>query len=122
VTNCATVQRLGAFINGGRIRDARLQAGLTQTELAQTIRTSERNIVRWESGRNQPRISSVHAIAHATGHDIDFFLTGSTESEDDEEAALSHTLDGYLRLRVRQILREEVGIYRDLGQTEVPKS
>ena len=113
------MQKLGAFVNGSRIRDARLKAGLTQSELAREIRTSERNIARWESSQNQPRISSVHAIAHATGHDIDFFLTGSAEADDDEEAAMAQTLDGYLRIRVRQILREELGIYHELMATEV---
>lgn len=102
------MQKLGAYVNGSRIRDARLTAGLTQTDLAHAIRTSERNIARWESGQNQPRISSVDAIARATGHDIDFFLSGSEEAEDDEESDSMATLDGYLRLRIRQILREEL--------------
>lgn len=101
------MQKLGAYVNGSRIRDARLKAGLTQTDLAHAIRTSERNIARWESGQNQPRISSVDAIARATGHDIDFFLTGSDESEDEEDA-VAMTLDGYLRNRIREILREEL--------------
>jgi transcriptional regulator with XRE-family HTH domain len=102
------MEKLAAQVNGSRIRDARLQAGMTQTELARTIRTSERNIARWEAGQNQPRIASVALIAEATGHEIDFFLTGSSEADDEDEAA-ALTLDGYLRLRIRQILREELG-------------
>ena len=112
------MQKLGAFVNGTRIRDARLSAGMTQSDLANEIRTSDRNIARWEAGQNQPRISSVAAIAKATGHDIDFFLTASAD-DDDEEAALSETLDGYLRVRVKQILREELGIWQELMATEV---
>lgn len=102
------MQKLGSFVNGRRIRDARLAANMSRTDLAISIRSSERNIARWESGQNQPRISSVAAIADATGHDIDFFLSGSEEAEDDEESDSMKTLDGYLRLRIRQILREEV--------------
>lgn len=102
------MQKLGAFVDGTRIRDARLTAGLTQSELARSIRTSERNIVRWETGQNQPRVSSVALIAKATGHDLDFFLTGSSEADDDEEAA-ALTLDEYLRVRIRQILADELG-------------
>lgn len=103
------MQKLGAYVNGNRIRDARLKAGMTQTDLAHAIHTSDRNIARWESGQNQPRVSSVALIAEATGHDIDFFLTGSEEAEDDEEAARSvQTLDDYLRSRIRQILQEEL--------------
>lgn len=103
----AAMQRVDVSVNGPRIRDARLSAGMTQAELARAIRTSERNIVRWEAGQNQPRIASINAIAKATGHEIDFFLTGSSEADEDEEAA-SLTLDEYLRARIRQILAEEL--------------
>lgn len=101
------MQKLGVTVNGHKIRDARLGAGLTQSELARAIKTSERNIQRWENTQSQPRVSSVALIAKATGHDLDFFLTGSSEADEDEEAA-GMTLDDYLRLRVRQVLREEL--------------
>jgi transcriptional regulator with XRE-family HTH domain len=94
-----------AVVNGKRIRDARHGAGMTQAQLARTIETTERNIIRWENSKNQPRIESVAAIARATGHDIDFFLEASPDDEDEEAAAL--TLDDYLRMRIRQIVREE---------------
>src|SRR5205085_2374743 len=93
-------------VSGVKIREARLTAGLTQSQLARAIKTTERNVARWEGGDNEPRVSHIAAIAHATGRDLDFFLTGSTEAEEDEEAALS--LDEYLRVRVRQILHEEL--------------
>jgi transcriptional regulator with XRE-family HTH domain len=92
-------------VNGSRIREARLVAGMTQAQLSRAISTSEKNIARWETSQNQPRISSVAAIAKATGHDIDFFLTGTEDADEDEEAAVL-TLDDYLRIRVRQIIGE----------------
>lgn len=94
-------------VDGSKIKEARLEVGMSQAQLARAIGTSENNIGRWESSQNQPRIESIAAIANATGHDIDFFLTGSTEAEEDEEAA-SLTLDAYLRVQVRRILREEL--------------
>lgn len=101
-------------VNGFRIREARLAAGMSQGQLARHINTSERNIVRWETSKNQPRVESVAAIAEATGRDVDFFLTvdgassnGSGGDEDDEESDGSMTLDAFLRLRIRQIIREE---------------
>lgn len=97
---------LNLHVRGSRIREARLAAGLTQAQLARAIETTERNVIRWENDQNEPRVASVAAIARATGHDIDFFLAGSSEAEDDEEAA-AMTLDAYLRARVRAILREE---------------
>jgi transcriptional regulator with XRE-family HTH domain len=93
-------------ISGPRIREARLGAGMTQAQLARSIQTPERNIIRWENDQNQPRVEHVAAIAKATGRDLDFFLTGSAEADDElETSALS--LDDYLRARVRQILAEE---------------
>lgn len=74
-------------VDGKKIRDARLTAGMSQSQLARAVQTTERNIMRWESSSNQPRVESVVAIAQATGRDLDFFLTGASEEEDDEEAA-----------------------------------
>src|SRR5205823_4848239 len=95
-----------AKIDGSRIRQARLGAGMTQAHLARAINTSERNIARWENGPNQPRVSSVAAIAAATGKTIDYFLTPNGDSDDDEESE-PVTLDEFLRMRIRQMLREE---------------
>lgn len=98
---------LSVTINGSRIREARLTAGLTQAQLARAIESTERNIIRWENSQNQPRVSSVAAIAKATGRDLDFFLSPSSDDDDEEEESAALTLDDYLRARVRQILREE---------------
>ena len=97
-------------VNGHRIREARLAAGMSQGQLARAINTSERNIVRWETSKNQPRVESVAAIAEATGRDVDFFLTvngADSGDDDDEEDDEAMTLDSFLRLRVRQVIREE---------------
>lgn len=83
---------------------------MSQADIAGMIGTTEKNIGRWENGQNQPSVSSLAAIAKATGRDIDFFLTADSPSgsddEDEEVAALP--LDDYLRVLVRKIIREEV--------------
>jgi transcriptional regulator with XRE-family HTH domain len=80
---------------------------MTQAALARAINTSERNIVRWETGKNPPRVSTVAALAEATGHSVEYFLG----DEDDEEAAgmglvadLMIALDRYVdaKLALRQ--------------------
>lgn len=70
-------------ISGGRIKQARLRAGLTQAQLARLANTSERNIVRWEKEQNSPRFNHLAAIAAATGRDMDDFFA----DDDDAEAA-----------------------------------
>lgn len=109
-------------VQGKLIREARLAAGLSQGQLARMISTSERNIVRWETSKNQPRVESVAAIAEATGRDVDFFLTvdGAEASDDDEESDGSMTLDAFLHLRVRQVVREVVR--EELRQRERERS
>lgn len=72
-------------VSGQKIRDARLRAGLTQNQLAHAIKTSERNIVRWETDANDPRMEYVAAIAQATGNEVSFFLG---DDDDDAEARL----------------------------------
>lgn len=84
-------------MNGERIYQARLKAGMSRVQLANAIKTSERNIQRWESGRNQPRVSSVALIAQATGHDLEFFLAADAD-EDEEAASMSVSRDEYLFL------------------------
>jgi transcriptional regulator with XRE-family HTH domain len=96
------------LVNGQKIEAARLAAGMSRTELARAAKTSERNLARWVSGQNQPRIESVAAIAEATGHDIDFFLTGTNEDEDESEAALTRDLMNVVeRLVDRRMKRNE---------------
>jgi transcriptional regulator with XRE-family HTH domain len=73
-------------VSGNRIREARVTAGMSQSQLAGKIRTSEKNIRRWENETNAPRFDSVAAIAKATGRDLEFFLNESEEADD--EAAL----------------------------------
>lgn len=68
---------------GARIRNARLRSGMTQTQLARSIETSDRNIQRWEAGDNAPRAEQIRRIAVATGTTVDALL-----SESDAEAAL----------------------------------
>lgn len=91
---------------------------MSQAQLARAINTTEKNISRWEGGQNQPRVTSIVAIATATGHDLDFFLTGSAEAEDDEEAAMATVLLAEAKkaaveaatAAARQAVREELAL------------
>jgi transcriptional regulator with XRE-family HTH domain len=51
-----------------RIRSARLELGLTQTELALRCSTDRKTVSRWESAKSLP---SASAIAALKGHGID---------------------------------------------------
>lgn len=47
--------------------EARLQAGLTQAELAERMQTSQSAVARLESGRVKPSAATLEKLARATG-------------------------------------------------------
>lgn len=48
-----------------KIKNARLQAGLTQKELAKRLGTSQQNIAQYENGKRVPKIETLQKIAKA---------------------------------------------------------
>jgi transcriptional regulator with XRE-family HTH domain len=87
---------------GSRIKAARKRAGLSHDRLGALVGTSRQHLIRLEKDLHTPREGMVRRIAEATGQPMSFF---ESEDDDDEESDLS--LDDLLRLRVRQIIREE---------------
>ena len=49
------------------IREARLKAGLTQTELAERLRRDRAQVARWEIGGQEPSFENVRAVVEACG-------------------------------------------------------
>lgn len=69
---------MAAMLSPTRIHEARVEAGLTQSDLAYRLRdigisADERSVRRWETGQNEPRANVIPAIAQATGKQIEFF-------------------------------------------------
>lgn len=56
---------------GELIKDARTDAGLTQRQLAERLRTTQSAIARWESGRDIPRLDKLDQILRACGIELD---------------------------------------------------
>ena len=66
------------------IREARLRAGLTQTELSELTGRERSVIARWEQGAISPPIDSLMEIIHACGFDLPFQLLPVDKSADEE--------------------------------------
>jgi len=49
------------------IREARLRAGLTQTELADRLERDRAQIARWETGGQHPSFENLRAVVEACG-------------------------------------------------------
>jgi transcriptional regulator with XRE-family HTH domain len=63
---------------GKRIRLARVEADLTQTELANEIRAKQKSISRYETGASVPTIDTLMKIANALKRPSSYFLEGSS--------------------------------------------
>jgi DNA-binding XRE family transcriptional regulator len=60
-----------AYYTGQIIEQARKEAKMTQTELAEKIGTSKSYISRVETGRTEPKVSTFYRIASALGHSVE---------------------------------------------------
>lgn len=58
---------------GGRIKQARKQAGLTQFELAAKVEQKPRTIQAWELNERTPRLGALMRLALALGQPVDYF-------------------------------------------------
>jgi transcriptional regulator with XRE-family HTH domain len=52
------------------IREARLKAGLTQTELAARLGRDRAQVARWETGGQEPSFENLHAVVEACGFSL----------------------------------------------------
>jgi transcriptional regulator with XRE-family HTH domain len=85
------------------IREARLKAGLTQSELADRLRRDRAQVARWETGGQEPSFENLRAVVEACG----FALRVAIAERDDDEALdaeLTTTLQQAPQQRVQALL------------------
>jgi len=59
---------------GQRIRSARIDASMTQSDLGQTLGCSSQQIHKYERGSNRVSAGTLFAIAQALGQRVDWFF------------------------------------------------
>jgi len=59
-----------------KIKQARLEADLSQIELARLLETNQQNISAYETGRWQPGPYTISLLCKATGKPADYFING----------------------------------------------
>ena len=62
---------LSALGSGRLIREARRLGGLTQSELARRLGTTQSAVSNWERGRDTPRVDTLARILEACGFEAD---------------------------------------------------
>lgn len=79
---------------GGKIKEARLKAGLTQEELAKKLGIAPQNISAWENGKNPSKIETVSKIADALGVPLGYFMKADTPGDYWHNIKVSEPKDG----------------------------
>ena len=59
----------GGFMKN--LKEARKTAGLTQTELAEKIGCTQKDVSRWENGKHNPSLEIAEKLARALGRTIE---------------------------------------------------
>lgn len=59
---------------GEKIKQARIDAGLTQEELSEILCVSRSAIAKWEGNRGLPDVSNLKVISHAINVSVDYLL------------------------------------------------
>ena len=87
------------------IREARLRAGLTQTELAQRAGRDRSVVARWEQGAVAPSVETLVELVRACGFDLPLEL-------------VAYDTEGDRRLEKNVLLSPERRVSRMLAQLE----
>ena len=90
---------------GMRIKEAREEAGLTQTEVAKRIGILRQQVARHEEGTSRITRDRLMQIATITDKPFAFFAA-PLDREDSEMLRLVHAVPAHLRARAKQVLIE----------------
>ena len=66
-----------------KIRQARVEAALSQKELASALKLSDRTISAYEKGRALPPLDTLQIISSLTHKSINYFLDEEVETQED---------------------------------------
>lgn len=97
-----------------RIREARKQAGIKQTDLCARLGISQSALSGWENGKYEPGSASWLSLSEALGVPVDYLMGGSTPvqvpglpTQDRELLYKFHALDEMARARILNALEFE---------------
>jgi hypothetical protein len=68
------------MMSGDLMKEARLRAGLTQSELGARLGKSQSVIARWERDEVSPSLETVREVVRACGLDLTFFMSKFDDS------------------------------------------
>lgn len=78
--NIAFMYYISPMISGDLIREARLRAGLTQSELGARLNKAQSVIARWERDDVSPSLETVRGVVRACGLELTFSMSKFDDS------------------------------------------
>lgn len=90
--------------SGAALKRAR-KGKISQERLAERVGTTRRHMIRLENGENRPSVDLRDRIADELGVPRETLIAAE---EEDEDSSMPISLDEFLRMRVRELMREEV--------------
>lgn len=85
------------------VRDSRLQAGLTQAELARRLESSQAAVARLERPGANPTVATLRKALRATGHALELKATARSSSVDVPQLLRHLRLTPGERLQAHQV-------------------
>ena len=104
---------------GVLIMDARKAKDLTQRQLAETLRISDRTVSKWERGAGFPDVALLEPLADALGLTVRSLLRGDAEPPEAESTGAVSAVpeDVLLREVIRTIYQQQRGkLRRNIGR------
>ncbi len=89
-----------------KIRQARVEAALSQKELAHALQLSDRTISAYEKGRALPPLDTLQGISNLTHKSINYFLEEELEVEEDFDLQLKLKKIELELLQIKKVLKE----------------
>ena len=83
-----------------KLRNLRIQRGLTQTELAEHLKTSQSSITSWENGRREPDFRTIQRLADYFNVPITALLPSDDTVDKSFADSLAESLHANPKLRM----------------------
>ncbi len=106
-----------------RLKELRQEKGLSQSEVAKAIKTSQRNIGRWENNENEPTASFISKLSkffdvsadYLLGLEDDFGVRTSEPMGNELSSEERRLLNQYRSLpdKIKKTIREQIEVYSE---------
>jgi transcriptional regulator with XRE-family HTH domain len=106
------------MISADLLHEARLRAGLTQSELGRRVNRTQSQIARWERGDVKPSLETLRELIRACGLELTFGLANYDDSYDEwilralSVEPVERLEDAEARERDYESIRRAVGVTR----------